>query len=398
MPRETKTQADFLYLSKQNLMRCNAYDTLPADRCRALLTTRTYMIRKIHILFILITLFSCSNSNYNRFDLKGYSTSDSLTNDFEQIDKYIDKPFGRAIYIADPRFEVSTINNIIYNIRFSPLTDKEFKLISKKIMKILNHEPTHNKGVTQSGIKIIGDELFWFDSISGDKFSIGIDYRKDSAYSLWIYNHKVMDSLSLIYVPDYDTVDIEYELFEIADTVSQQNYYDKDETEIQMLIQEILKWSDSKESFDLLPLMADNNDLITGFDLRQLDSNLIKLENTGFFSKEFINNYDQIIRTLDKKLRNKEFKYNEWYIGELPIFRFANGASPWCMCQDTPSNDLSEIEINNINDSSADLEWIWNPGSDWVDFKIRVVREDNKWKVSYLQGFDYNEAIKGDGE
>jgi len=26
------TQAVFLYLSKQNLMRCNAYDTLPAER------------------------------------------------------------------------------------------------------------------------------------------------------------------------------------------------------------------------------------------------------------------------------------------------------------------------------------------------------------------------------
>jgi len=30
------TQADFLYLSKQNLMRCNAYDTLPAERYAAL--------------------------------------------------------------------------------------------------------------------------------------------------------------------------------------------------------------------------------------------------------------------------------------------------------------------------------------------------------------------------
>jgi len=30
------TQADFLYLSKQNLMRCNAYDTLPAERWASL--------------------------------------------------------------------------------------------------------------------------------------------------------------------------------------------------------------------------------------------------------------------------------------------------------------------------------------------------------------------------
>ena len=47
-----------------------------------------------------------------------------------------------------------------------------------------------------------------------DEICIGIDYRKDSAYSLWIYNSKVTDSLSWIYIPDYDTADIEYEIME----------------------------------------------------------------------------------------------------------------------------------------------------------------------------------------
>ncbi|MFT3740955.1 MAG: hypothetical protein QM786_19570 [Breznakibacter sp.] len=30
--------------------------------------------------------------------------------------------------------------------------------------------------------------------------------------------------------------------------------------------------------------------------------------------------------------------------------------------------------------------------------RFRVVKEDNKWKISYMQGFDYEESIKKDGE
>jgi hypothetical protein len=172
------------------------------------------MIRKIQILLVLLVLISCDNEVSDRIHIKGYGLADSLTIDFKQIDKYIDRPFGRAILIDDPRLEVSTIDKFIYSIHYSPLTDTEYKFIREQIIRLLNHEPIHNKGITQSGIKIIGDELFWSDSISGDEISIGIDYRKDSAYSVSIYNSKVADSLSWIYIPDYDTVEIEYEIVE----------------------------------------------------------------------------------------------------------------------------------------------------------------------------------------
>ncbi len=172
------------------------------------------MIRKIQILLFLLVLISCKNEVGDRIQINGYGITDSLTKDFKQIDKYLDRPFGRAILINDPRFEVSTIDKFIYSIHYSPLTDSEFKKIREQIIRLLNREPIHNKEITHSGIKIIGDELFWRDSISGDEISIGIDYRKDSAYSLWIYNSKVTDSLSRIYIPDYDTADIEYKIME----------------------------------------------------------------------------------------------------------------------------------------------------------------------------------------
>jgi hypothetical protein len=125
--------------------------------------------------------------------------------------KIIDRPFGRAIFRSDTRFEVSTINKFIYSIRYSLLTVAEYQLIREKVTGILNHEPIHNIEITQSRIKILGDVLFWLDTLSGNEIAIGIDNRKDSAYSLWIYNAKVTDSLSWLYIPDYDTIDIEYE-------------------------------------------------------------------------------------------------------------------------------------------------------------------------------------------
>lgn len=172
------------------------------------------MIRKTQILLILIVLISCNNEVSDRIQINGYGTTDSLTIDFKRIDKYIDRPFGRALLVEDQRFEVSTIDKFIISIHYSPLTDSEHKLIREQIIRLLNSEPIHNKGITHSGIKIIGDELFWRDSISGDEISIGIDYRKDSAYSVSIYNSKVADSLSWIYIPDYDTVENEYKIVE----------------------------------------------------------------------------------------------------------------------------------------------------------------------------------------
>jgi hypothetical protein len=104
-----------------------------------------------------------------------------------------------------------------------------------------------------------------------------------------------------------------------------------DKEKIQTLIRKVLNWSDSKNRIDLLPVITDSNDSIyIGFDLDIHKQNLEKLKSTGFFATEFIDNYNQIILTLDKGLRNGE--YDKWLVGDLPTFIFANDVSPWCMC------------------------------------------------------------------
>jgi hypothetical protein len=174
----------------------------------------------------------------------------------------------------------------------------------------------------------------------------------------------------------------------------------KDKEEIQVLIRQVLKWADSKNEFDLVPALSEDS-ICVGIDFDKLNKNIEKLRKTGFFADEFIDNYNRILKTLDKKIKNKEFE--KWNIYELPTFSFANDVSPWCSCQDNFSWDNVQVEIVNLNADKGELKWNWKLDSDtdqsWKDFayKFSVVNVNNKWQISYLQGFDYEESIRRDG-
>ncbi|TWI98759.1 hypothetical protein JN11_02947 [Mucilaginibacter frigoritolerans] len=172
----------------------------------------------------------------------------------------------------------------------------------------------------------------------------------------------------------------------------------KDKEEIQTLIRNMLIWADSGKGIDLLPILSKDS-ICTGFDFDKEKQTLEKLKETGFFAEEFINNYDQIIQTLDKKIKNKEFE--PWNVYELPPFVFANDSSPWCSCQDNFPWGNVEVEVIKLSGDKGELKWNWgklDPRTDpsWKDFgePFKVVKEDGKWKISYLRGFDYEESIK----
>jgi hypothetical protein len=182
-------------------------------------------------------------------------------------------------------------------------------------------------------------------------------------------------------------------------SVAQNNTFEfsdaqQDIDEIQKLIHQVLSWSDSTESIVIYPVKQEGSSLY--FDQAKLRENLDKLRGTGFFSTEFIEDYSRIILTLHEKLRNKEYK--KWMEGDLPPFKFGSNISPWCMCQGFSLAQFSHLETIQMNSKSGELIWKWKEGNSWIDFRFRVVKENDKWKISYMQGFDYEEGIKRDGQ
>jgi len=188
--------------------------------------------------------------------------------------------------------------------------------------------------------------------------------------------------------------------------VAKRTVSNDDKEQITILIWKMLNWSESKNSIDLLPALTDMKDSsCIGFDFTKHKANLRKLSATGFFAREFIDNYNQIIRTLDRKIRNKEF--DKWYTYELPPFAFANDVNSWTLCQDVPydkPDPLAHVTVDVIRfeKDKGELNWRWgmlplkNTDASWRQFtyKFRVVKEDNKWKIAYLQGFDFEKSTK----
>lgn len=176
-----------------------------------------------------------------------------------------------------------------------------------------------------------------------------------------------------------------------------------DRLAIQTLIRNLLNWS-QLHNVDLLPAV-EKDSIYIGFDSTALKQTIEKLRATNFFSATFIQNYNEIIWTLDSDLRNK--KIAQWNIHEPPPFAFANDIDPWCLCQDVPYDkpnpwDLVEVEVLNLSDKKGSLYWKWgkpelnnDPGLKKFRYKFDVEKEQGTWKISYLQGFDYKEATKG---
>lgn len=175
----------------------------------------------------------------------------------------------------------------------------------------------------------------------------------------------------------------------------------KDKREIRALIRKVL----NDHPIDVLPAIFDRKDsLCKGFDMAILKSNLDKLKASNHFSATFIENYKQIILTLDKKIKSKEFL--PWHTGELPTFMFANDVDPWTLCQDVPYDepnafDYVEVIPVKLEGDKGELVWKWgnlrsdqNPEWEKFSYKFNVEKENGLWKVSYLQGFDFKESTK----
>ena len=177
------------------------------------------------------------------------------------------------------------------------------------------------------------------------------------------------------------------------------------EAEIQNLMRLVLKQNVRQSMIDVWSTLISDGNVYAGFDLEKHKATLDKIRETGLFAVEFIENYNQIVLVYDKWLRSKEF---EWFVGEsIPFFPLTNGGvNGWCNCQDVPYDepcpwDNVEVKIISLINDNAEAIWKWgrldvnaHPSFKEFSYNFRAVKEDGKWKISYLEVFDFEKATQ----
>lgn len=162
----------------------------------------------------------------------------------------------------------------------------------------------------------------------------------------------------------------------------------EDKMQLQSLVRSLYEWYETEcPKTDFYPKTDTEGLSYTGLDLKKHNERLSELKQTGFFSNEFLNNYNLLSLAIDEKLKNDEI---EWQIGDLPPF--GNGANPWYNCQDIPNNYWQIITIDKINVENNIITFSWGWG-DHFSYKAKAIWENDTWKILYLEGFDINQFI-----
>lgn len=161
-----------------------------------------------------------------------------------------------------------------------------------------------------------------------------------------------------------------------------------DKEDLQRLVRDLYQWHETDSLHeDFEPIADDQDSIYVGIDLERHKQRLTELKQTGLFAEEFLNNYNKIALTIDRELKSKKLK---WSVGDLPPF--GNNANPWCNCQDNPDNYWQTLTINRIAFNNNTTSFIWTWGDNFT-YKVKALKENNDWKISYLQGFDFEDFV-----
>ncbi|WP_062054584.1 hypothetical protein [Aquimarina longa] len=159
---------------------------------------------------------------------------------------------------------------------------------------------------------------------------------------------------------------------------------------IEKLVRKVYEWNEKNTTYYFnIGVEDQKGEKYIGIDWSIYEKNKKLLKNSGLFSDIFIDSYRKTLEQIDKKVKNKEYEY-DWLIGEYPPF--GTDANEWCHCQDIPNDyywnniEIKDIEVTGNN--TVSLTWNWGKGSNGFNYPIKVKKEDNTWKMTYLDGFD----------
>jgi len=159
---------------------------------------------------------------------------------------------------------------------------------------------------------------------------------------------------------------------------------DKDSVALTKLVRDVYQWYESSPNrFIFVPTaIIESDSSFSEIDLTKLNKDISLLQSSNYFDTHFIDNYKTIGLNINDLLNSGEMI---WHVGELPPF--GNDADPWCNCQDSPDQYWNNITLSNLSIHKNEAAFSWTWGGDF-SYKALAHKENNSWKISYLQGFD----------
>jgi len=164
-----------------------------------------------------------------------------------------------------------------------------------------------------------------------------------------------------------------------------------DSVEIIKLLREVYQWHDKNQNklsdFDVIV----KDSFQTSLNYESFNKTFEAIKRTNYFSSTFLNNYKKIADYINNKLTTANPKYQD------KINFSCQEADPWTNFQDEAGNYWNNFKITDYKSSSdsASLQWQIKI-DDWTSEKypMKFVKENGKWKVSYLEGFDMGKYYK----
>lgn len=170
-----------------------------------------------------------------------------------------------------------------------------------------------------------------------------------------------------------------------------------DSIKLKELIISMLKWysKDGNYDFDVVSDKNRNFDaakdsiygiydsIFVGINWQSYKKRMTELAETKLFTKNFLNNYQNIALLLDKELKENQEK---WHVGDMPPY--GDGANEWCDCQDFPSENwqkILKIFDLKLKDSTVKFKWTWEKD---FSYSVEAIKENNVWKINELEKFN----------
>ncbi len=180
----------------------------------------------------------------------------------------------------------------------------------------------------------------------------------------------------------------------VADKTENKIETNVDSIELTNLIREVYEWHESKRLDDFPYKFEEQQDSIfTGIDWKKYQSNIELFKQTDFFTRDFLLKHQSIALSLDSSIKKTDISWRNLNDG-IPIWDVEYDT--WCYCQDSPDNYWKILTIDSLTIKGGYADFNWNWGGEYPhNSKVTARKEDGKWKINSLEGFNYFQTVEG---